>query len=225
MSLLQKCSHRLDLLYVCFQFRDRFFLCKRHDLNDKSTCLTHGIILIHQNTKTYSGRNLFTCCEIISQVFCDLTCLKCHLSHIWFFESHVLDDLKETVSNSTANIQFALGICRDDNIRFNDISLDTAFGICCNRDSLKQSVTLDLKCQDILIALHHHAHHRTCCQKTSKCCCCNRAGVVILSCCLYCLCCHCCKRTDLAVCRNCSYYIITHEFTSFLILLCLFLLR
>ena len=54
------------------QFGDHFFLRKGHQLNDKASGTLYGIICIHQNTKSHTGRGLFGCCKIIGQVITDL---------------------------------------------------------------------------------------------------------------------------------------------------------
>ena len=53
MALLQKCRYGLDLLYIFFKFCDRLFFCKRHNLYDKTSSLTYGIIFVHQNAEPY----------------------------------------------------------------------------------------------------------------------------------------------------------------------------
>ena len=58
-----------DWIFAIFSssFANHRFLNKRHHLYDKSTCASHGISFVHQDSQSYRGRNLFGCCKIIGE--------------------------------------------------------------------------------------------------------------------------------------------------------------
>ena len=210
MSLLQKSGYRLDLLYIFFQLCNGFLFCKRHNLNNKSSCLLHSIVLIHQNSKSYCRGNLLADCKIIRKVFCNLTGLKDYLSGIRLLQPHILNYIKKSDPYCAGNIQFAFVICRNDHLRISHVTLHSSLRIRSYSNSFQRAAGLNLKCENILITLHHHTHHSPCSKQSSKSCRRHRTGIMSLPGCLHCFFRHCREGAHLTVCRCCSYNIITH---------------
>ena len=93
MSVIQHAGNRRDLLDILFQFIQHLIRYKWHYLHNKSTCTVYCVVLVHQYSKAHRRRNLFAGCKIIRQIFCDLTCLQNSLSNIWFFQSHIFNNI------------------------------------------------------------------------------------------------------------------------------------
>ena len=215
MSVIQHGCYRLDLLNIRFQLIEYFIFDKRHNLYDKSAGAFYCIIFIHKNSKSYRRWYLFRCCEIISEIFRDLSCLQDCLSGVWLFESHVFDDRHDTLSKCSTNIKLSI-LRRKHNIRIKCISFHISFTVRCHCQTFDLTGTLNLDCQHICIILHHASHHHSACKKTSERCCRNRTCSVMLSCLLNQLRCHCRKCTDLCISCCCSYNIIIHvSFSSY----------
>ena len=136
------------------------------------------------------------------------------LSHIRFFQSHILNHIQDSKSQRLSYIKLSFGICVNQHFRIVHIAFYPALIVGCYRQSSNRSVTLDLKRQKITLILHHTSHHRSGCQKPSQSSRCYRACIVRLSCSLYRILCRCRKRPDLIACRCCSYNIICHNLSS-----------
>ena len=88
-ALIKHLCNRMNFAKSCLQLVNNLIICVRHNLNYKTSCLTHMIILIHKNSKTHRRRNLLRCCKIICQVFCYLTWYKMCLSIVRLSKTYI----------------------------------------------------------------------------------------------------------------------------------------
>ena len=92
---------------IPFQTRDGLFLRKRHELHDKSPCLSDRVVFFHQDPQPYAGGYLLRGGEIIGQILRNLSCLQISLSYIGLFQSHILDHPEHSMAHCASHIQLS----------------------------------------------------------------------------------------------------------------------
>ena len=90
-ALLEKSSERKSF-QPFLQLVNQCVLCKWHQLDDKSTGIRYGCIVVEQHAQSHRAWNLVTCCKIVGQILCNLAAYQMGVADIRLLQTDILDD-------------------------------------------------------------------------------------------------------------------------------------